>query len=104
MGWKERVEGVKNLLAWEKTMKVAIVLGLRSGEEWVGRQGRRRGNGGRLGICSYMHGEGDGERNIGHETMSFSTCFVILKRDVEMGRILQVLIVSAAVSGGSSYM
>ena len=105
VGRKERSEGVSSLLVLEKVegerVRVAqLVRG--EGTRSPGSSGSSAGNGGRLEVClDCLDGEVKGEGKVIDEKMVVSTCLVMLKKEVDRRRALQVAMISIAVSGGS---
>ncbi|KAE9377596.1 hypothetical protein N431DRAFT_434777 [Stipitochalara longipes BDJ] len=102
-GRKERNEGVSSLLVLEKVgvdrgrVKVAQLV---RGEETrsPGSSGSSAGNGGRLDMR--LDGEdGSGDGKIIDEQTVVSTCLVMLKKEVDRRRALQVAMISIAISG-----
>lgn len=103
VGRRERSEGVSSLLVLEKVdgerVRVAqLVRG--EGTRSPGSSGSSAGNGGLLEMC--LHGGGgEGQEKVIDEKMVVSTCLVMLKKEVDRRRALQVAMISIAVSGGS---
>ena len=100
VGRKERAEGVSSLLVLErveggKRVKTAqLVRG--EGTRSLGSSGSSAGNGGRLEMClDVLEGEG----NMVDEPTVVSTCLVMLKKEVDRRRALQVAMISVAISG-----
>ena len=96
---KERGEGVSSLLVLEKvesgeSFRVAqLVRG--EGTRSPGSSGSSAGNGGRLELClNAVEGEG----KVIDEPTVVSTCLIMLKKEVDRRRALQVAMISIAVS------
>ena len=97
-GRKERSEGVSRLMVLEKIEggeRVRVAQMVRGeGTRSPGSSGTSAGNGGRLEIC--LNGV-EGEKLIDEPTV-VSTCLVMLKKEVDRRRALQVAMISIAVS------
>jgi hypothetical protein len=66
------------------------------GTRSLGSSGSSAGNGGRLEMClDVLEGEG----NVVDEPTVVSTCLVMLKKEVDRRRALQVAMISVAISG-----
>jgi hypothetical protein len=100
-GKKEKAQDVNNLLVLEKVGdegRVRVAQLVRSEEtRSPGSSSSSAGNGGRLDMC--LDGE-DGERMVDEPTV-VSTVLVMLKKEVDRRRAMQVAMISVAVSGGA---
>lgn len=102
-GKRERAPGVNSLLVLEKIIEGenagrVQVAQLVRGEETrtPGTGSSTAGNGGRLEMCLQVDGEG---KEILDEVTVVSTALVMLKREVDRRRALQIAMISAAVGG-----
>jgi hypothetical protein len=101
-GRKEKDEGVNTLLVLERVdneegrQRVRVAQLIR-GEETrsPGSTSSSAGNGGRLEMCL-----DDGEGKLVDELTVVSTCLVMLKKEVDRRRAMQVVMISAAITGG----
>jgi hypothetical protein len=101
-GRKEKDEGVNRLLVLERVdneegRERVRVAQLVRGEETrsPGSTSSSAGNGGRLEMCL-----DDGEGQLVDEQTVVSTCLVMLKKEVDRRRAMQIVMISAAVTGG----
>jgi hypothetical protein len=103
MARNERAEGVNNLLILERVgngERVRVGQLVRSEETRTpGSRASSAGNGGRLEMC--LDGA-EGERKVVDEVTVASTCLVMLKREVDRRRACQMMMISAAISGGAA--
>ncbi len=94
-----RAEGANNVLVLERineeSERVKVAQLVRSEKTRTpGSRASSAGNGGRLEICLYGNGEGEGEGRIMDEVTIVSTCLVMLKREVDRRRALQIMMIS----------
>jgi hypothetical protein len=100
-GRKERGEGISSLLVLEKLGdggRVRFAHLVRGEETWCrGSTGSSAGNGGRLEMC-LDDGDGKGKGQVVDEVTVVSTVLVMLKKEIDRRRALQVAMISAAAS------